>query len=169
MQQANPDAGDAHTSDSDGKGVWIADGQKVGGKWVALGGLWEALGSTVNEKLAQLPQPRRGKIERHAADLTNQELSLRELRRALGRTQTKIANSLNVGQDTVARYEQRSDMLLSTLRRYIAAAGGQLSLIAEFPGRPSGRLKGIGDIISESTSAPRAPCRRESARRVRTA
>ena len=58
---------------------------------------------------------------------------------------------MNVGQDTVARCEQRSDMLLSTLRRYIAAAGGQLSLIAEFPGRPSVRLKGIGDTITEST------------------
>jgi hypothetical protein len=34
MQQANPDAGDANTSDSDGKGVWIADGQKIRGKWV---------------------------------------------------------------------------------------------------------------------------------------
>ena len=36
MQQANPDAGDAHTSDSDGKGVWIADGQKIRGKWAEV-------------------------------------------------------------------------------------------------------------------------------------
>jgi hypothetical protein len=36
MQQANPDAGDANTSDSDGKGVWIADGQKIRGKWVEV-------------------------------------------------------------------------------------------------------------------------------------
>jgi len=107
--------------------------------------------------------------DRIVSELINEELSLRELRRALGRTQTKIANCLNVGQDTVARYEQRSDMLLSTLRRYIAAAGGQLSLIAEFPGRPSVRLKGIGDIVSNSTTVSRAPRRRESARRIRTA
>jgi hypothetical protein len=26
MQQANPDAGDPRTSDSDGKGIWVADG-----------------------------------------------------------------------------------------------------------------------------------------------
>ena len=36
LQQANPDAGDAHTSDSDGKGVWTADGKKIRGKWVEV-------------------------------------------------------------------------------------------------------------------------------------
>ena len=36
MQQANPDAGDANTSDSDGKGVWINDGQKIRGKFVEV-------------------------------------------------------------------------------------------------------------------------------------
>ena len=31
-QQAHPDAGDPHTSDSDGKGLWVADGElKVSG------------------------------------------------------------------------------------------------------------------------------------------
>jgi hypothetical protein len=32
MQQANPDAGDPTTSDSDGKGSWIVDGSRVRGK-----------------------------------------------------------------------------------------------------------------------------------------
>jgi len=36
MQQANPDAGDAHGSDSDGKGVWIRQGGQVRGKWVEV-------------------------------------------------------------------------------------------------------------------------------------
>jgi len=36
MQQANPDAGDAHTSDSDGMGVWMRDGNKVKGKFVEV-------------------------------------------------------------------------------------------------------------------------------------
>ena len=36
MQQANPDAGDARSSDSDGKGVWIADGRKIKGKWLEV-------------------------------------------------------------------------------------------------------------------------------------
>ena len=36
MQQANPDAGDKTTSDSDGKGIWIADGKRIRGKWVEV-------------------------------------------------------------------------------------------------------------------------------------
>jgi hypothetical protein len=36
MQQANPDAGDSHGSDSDGKGIWIASGERIKGKWVEV-------------------------------------------------------------------------------------------------------------------------------------
>jgi hypothetical protein len=36
MQQANPDAGDPHTSDSDGEGVWVADGNRIRGKWMEV-------------------------------------------------------------------------------------------------------------------------------------
>lgn len=36
MQQANPDAGDSHGSDSDGKGIWIASGKRIKGKWVEV-------------------------------------------------------------------------------------------------------------------------------------
>lgn len=36
VQQANPDAGNPRTSDSDGKGVWKRRGQTIVGKWVEL-------------------------------------------------------------------------------------------------------------------------------------
>ena len=36
MQQANPDAGDPRTSDSDGKGIWLAEGDRITGKWVEV-------------------------------------------------------------------------------------------------------------------------------------
>jgi hypothetical protein len=36
MQQANPDAGNATTSDSDGKGIWAAEGGHIRGKWVEI-------------------------------------------------------------------------------------------------------------------------------------
>lgn len=45
----------------------------------------------------------------------------------------KMAEVLGVGQDSVSRLEQRSDLLISTLRNYVEAMGGTLSLIAEFP------------------------------------
>ncbi len=36
MQQANPDAGDPQGSDSDGKGIWLTDGDRIKGKWVEV-------------------------------------------------------------------------------------------------------------------------------------
>jgi hypothetical protein len=36
MQQANPDAGDPRTSDSDGKGIWVMDGDRIKGKWAEV-------------------------------------------------------------------------------------------------------------------------------------
>jgi hypothetical protein len=36
MQQANPDAGDPNTSDSDGMGVWAPDGDRIQGKFVEV-------------------------------------------------------------------------------------------------------------------------------------
>jgi hypothetical protein len=36
LQQANPDAGDPRTSDSDGKGIWAAHGRAFRGKWVEI-------------------------------------------------------------------------------------------------------------------------------------
>lgn len=36
MQEANPDAGDANTSDSDGIGVWISKGDRIVGKFVEV-------------------------------------------------------------------------------------------------------------------------------------
>lgn len=36
MQQANPDAGDPTTSDSDGKGIWVPDGNRIRGKWMEI-------------------------------------------------------------------------------------------------------------------------------------
>src|ERR1700687_2620727 len=36
MQQANPDAGDPNTSDSNGMGVWVPDGDRITGKFVEV-------------------------------------------------------------------------------------------------------------------------------------
>jgi hypothetical protein len=36
MQQANPDAGNARSSDSDGKGIWAQRGDRIEAKWVEL-------------------------------------------------------------------------------------------------------------------------------------
>ena len=62
--------------------------------------------------------------------------TLKDLRHAVLRTQKELATALGVGQDTISRLEQRSDMLPSTLKRYVEAMGGKLDLVAKFPNRP---------------------------------
>ena len=50
----------------------------------------------------------------------------------------------------MSRLEQRSDLLLSTLRGTVEAMGGRLSLIATFPDRPPVELSGIADSNSRT-------------------
>lgn len=92
----------------------------------------EKMAKKLDDVLAELPVKRRAKVEARAQEL----ISLKELRQAVAQTQEDLAAALGVGQDTVSRIEQRSDMLLSTLRRYVESMGGKLELVAQFPNRP---------------------------------
>jgi len=61
------------------------------------------------------------------------EMPLQELRQALDLTQQQVAETLNIEQAAVSKMENQTDMYLSTLRRFIAAMGGQLDIVARFP------------------------------------
>ena len=91
----------------------------------------------------QLRPARRRKIAARAATLIAEERSLQELRQAHKLTQKRMAEVLGIGQDSVSRLEQRSDLLISTLRNYVEAMGGRLSLVAEFPDQKPVILSGI--------------------------
>ncbi len=45
----------------------------------------------------------------------------------------QLAEALDVAQSEISRIERRNDVLLSTLRRYVRALGGELEVIATFP------------------------------------
>ncbi|HSS69107.1 MAG TPA: helix-turn-helix domain-containing protein [Casimicrobiaceae bacterium] len=107
---------------------------------------------SLDQVIAGLPAKRRAKIEQRANELA----TLRDLRQAVERTQEEVAARLGVGQDTVSRIERRSDILLSTLRRYIEAMGGELQLVARFPERSP-------LIIEHIASRPAACARRRAA------
>ncbi len=95
---------------------------------------------SLDHVLAGLPATRRAKVEHRANELA----TLKDLREAVERTQKDLAVQLGVGQDTVSRIEQRSDILLSTLRRYVEAMGGELKLVARFPDREPFVIDRIG-------------------------
>jgi len=119
------------------------------------------MATNVRDTIKSLSPVRRKKVEARAASLIAEEMSLRNLRQALTLTQERMAETLGIGQDGVSRLEKRSDLLLSTLRTYIEAMGGQLSLIAKFPDREPVTLTGLATM----ETAPRLPTRR---RRKRT-
>ena len=109
----------------------------------------------LNEVMVELPSKRRAKVEQRAGELA----TLKDLRLAVAHTQQDLATSLGVGQDTISRIERRSDLLLSTLRRYVQAMGGELDLVARFPNRPPVLL----DHIAHEPDAKR---RADSAKRT---
>lgn len=79
------------------------------------------------------PESRR-RVAGKVAELT-EELGLSELRAQMRRTQTELAELIGTSQSGVSRIERQRDLLVSTLRDYVAATGGRLRLIAEYPNR----------------------------------
>src|SRR4051812_22429051 len=61
------------------------------------------------------------------------EMHLADLRRARELSQAEMAEKLGVAQSEVSKVERRTDLYLSTLKKYIEAAGGHLEIVAHFP------------------------------------
>lgn len=104
------------------------------------------MSKSLDEKWNELGPQRRKKVEARAAALIAEEMSLRELRRARRLTQKRMAEKLHIGQEGVSRLEQRSDLLISTLRSYVEAMGGNLSIVAQFPDRKPAVLAGLAAL-----------------------
>ena len=72
-------------------------------------------------------------VRSHAAERENVNRvyaeGLADIRRAGNLTQQQIAEALSTDQGTVSRIERRHDLLLSTLRDYLKAAGIEHSRI----------------------------------------
>lgn len=79
-----------------------------------------------------LSQERRDKIDAMAKEMLA-EMPMHALRDALQFTQQQLAEELGVKQGSISKMERRPDHLVSTLRRFIEAMGGELELKAHFP------------------------------------
>jgi Helix-turn-helix domain len=85
---------------------------------------------THDDMMARLPKERRARIKASAA-----------------------AQSLGVKQPSVLKIERQTDLYLSTLRRFVEAAGGTLELRVELPGTGVMRLTGMGELNQVSVGA----------------
>ena len=99
--------------------------------------------------LAKLPEADQASIQARGRELIEEEATLRQVREALAHSQEQIAKLLGVKQAAVSKLERRTDMYVSTLRRLIEAMGGELEIVASFPGRRPVRLRQFKHLSTE--------------------
>lgn len=87
------------------------------------------------ELLAELPASEVEAIEVEARSLAQEYELLRDLRVDQTITQRQLADLLQVRQASISKLERQDDVLVSTLRRYVEALGGELEVRARFPDR----------------------------------
>ena len=117
------------------------------------------MGRSVDELIAGLSKARRLKVEAKSQQLAREMIdhadSLGEIRKALSKTQVEIARELGVGQVAVAQLEKRSDLLLSTLQRYVRATGAELSLVVHTKDGNDIVLRNFGDLGANAKASPK--------------
>lgn len=102
------------------------------------------MGRSIDEIMAALPPERRAAIEARTAELIDEVEGLKAFRQLAERSQEQIAETLGIKQPSVAKIEKQTDLYLSTLRRFVEAAGGKLELRVELPGKGVLHLTGVG-------------------------
>lgn len=95
---------------------------------------WQRKITTRNlyERVAADPRAR-ALFDASWAEINARQATLAQVRKARELTQATLAELLEMDQSEVSRLEHRSNMLLSTLRSFIRATGGELQLIVTFP------------------------------------
>ena len=117
---------------------------------------------TLDQLRKEFSPARRKRINERTAQILADHATLQELRKAHNKTQTQVAKSLGMTQDQVSRLETRTDLLISTLRKYVESMGGRLSLLAEFPDKTPIMLQGIAELTPAKQTSRALPAVRKS-------
>lgn len=94
------------------------------------------------DRMAKKYTPTEIAARRLRAEAEIEQLNLRALREAAGKTQAEVAQIVKMDQAEVSRLERREDHRLSTLRRYVQALGGDIEVYAVIDGKRV-QLQGI--------------------------
>lgn len=108
---------------------------------------WERADTAHDRFKALLETKPRAKARYDAvlAEINSRQATLRRLREARALTQSTLAELLEMDQSEVSRLERRTDMLLSTLKRFVEATGGEMHIVVSYPdGGPVELL--VGDV-----------------------
>jgi len=82
---------------------------------------------------AKLSPERRLKVDQDAQRIIAAHI-LAQLREAGGMSQVQLAERLKVRQATVSQIENQGDCKISTLVKYVIAAGGKIQVRVQMPG-----------------------------------
>ena len=102
------------------------------------------MGRTMKQIKAAMTPEDRAEVEARTAELIAEVEGLKAFRVLAERSQEQIAESLGIKQPSVHKIEKQTDLYLSTLRRFVEAAGGSLELRVELPGKGVLHLTGVG-------------------------
>jgi DNA-binding XRE family transcriptional regulator len=103
---------------------------------------------TLEEVLAALPEERRNRIQKAAEERATQIRGLRALRALTEMSQKDMALVLGIKPPSVCKMEKQADIYLSTLRKFVEAAGGRLELRVILPNHEPIQLTDIGELVA---------------------
>jgi len=107
------------------------------------------MATTLKQMLDRLPAARRQRVAAGTERLIAEEMSLRDLRKALGQTQDQLARKTGKSQVALSRLEKQTDMLISTLDEVVRGLGGRVRIVAELPDRPPIYLTGLSGLAND--------------------
>lgn len=82
----------------------------------------------IDDIVAKFSPERQKRIKKNSAKMIKEYKGLQAFRKAVGLTQTEVADKLSIKQVNVSQLESRDDMHLSTLRKYVEALGCELQI-----------------------------------------
>jgi transcriptional regulator with XRE-family HTH domain len=119
------------------------------------------------ERLAEIDRKALAELDR---------IGFAALRKARQQTQVELGEKLGIDQASVSAIENRSDLLLSTLAKYVRALGGDVEIRAVFPEatfnlEPLAPMESVARpaVVRRNTTTADTRQMASSSRRVRTA
>ncbi len=91
------------------------------------------MGRNIDDIIRRLPKGRRNRIAKAAEKMASEMIahadSLADVRKAFRKTQVEVGKGLGLAQNAISQLENRKDMRISTLVKYVDALGGELDLV----------------------------------------
>ena len=127
---------------------WVHEDDSEAGEYAAAS---ETAGR-LRERVLADPKGREA-YDRARADIERHQASLARVRKLRALAQATVAEAMGMDQSEISRLERRTDLLLSTLRRFVQATGGELHLVASYPDGDVELL--VGPAASEQSDGER--------------